>query len=233
MTDEYRPIPFRWILPVAQLLLCVAMIWPLRHAFIYEIRASVNDYRTHTESTPNQTTYPRDLMSYGTVITVEDIHRINRLVLRVRGPSLLNFPAALVELPYAIATSEKMPWIPRGMSLWSWRAISWPLVGTVLWWLAGRGIEALVAAFRGIVHPALGYVEAAIGLLLTLFGALVFLFPLIYHEARADLDFPWGFASLAGAIWMLLGGAIIAARVMQWRIRRRAAAQTNGDAIPA
>ena len=230
MSGAHRPIPFRWILPVAQLLLCVAMVWPLRRVFIYEIRASVYDYRTHR---PDQPIYLRDLMPYGIVITDQGIHRIDRLLLRVRGPSLLNFPAGLVDLAYTIGTPEKRSWVPRGMSLWYWRAISWPLVGIVLWWLAGRGIEALVAAFRGIVHPALGYGEAAIGLLLTLFGALVFLFPLIDHEARAELDFPWGFASLAGAIWMLLGGAIIAARVMQWRIRRRAAAQTNDDAIPA
>jgi hypothetical protein len=137
-----------------------------------------------------------------------------------------------LELPHVIVSHDKNEWVPVGMSFQYWRALAWPLVGIGVWWLVGRGIEALIGAFRGVVRPAITYVETAIAVLFALLGAVLFLGPLL------DPTSLWGeisrfFFILTGAIWVLLGAATIAARLAQWRIRRRSAAGANGDAVLA
>jgi hypothetical protein len=44
-------------------------------------------------------------------------------------PSVLNLPSRLVQLPYEILSNSKDEWVPVGLDLMTWRAISWPLLG--------------------------------------------------------------------------------------------------------
>jgi len=62
-----------------------------------------------------------------------------------------------------ILNPSKEEWVPLGMDVITWRAISWPLLGILFWWSAGRGIEALIATRRGLVQPEISWVKAAIG----------------------------------------------------------------------
>jgi hypothetical protein len=248
MSEEYRPLPFRWILPVAQLLLCVAILWPLRNMLIREIRLSAEAYRTHGASLKS-----RDLPSYADESRTGDRAGIQVRVidpdllppgtswknperipvtLRLWGPALLNFPSASVELPISLADPNGRFWVPSGMGLPSWRAISWPLIGLVLWWVVGRGFEALLAAIHGIVRPRITWAEILFAAAITLLGAFALLAPVV-EEIRNDPELPWVFLSLAGMLWLILGTTIIMARVLQRRIRRRIARQTDATPAPA
>jgi hypothetical protein len=68
-------------------------------------------------------------------------------------PQVLNIPVELIQIPCAILTPDKEEWVPSGLDLMTWRAISWPLVGILFWWSAGRGIDALLSARRDLIQP--------------------------------------------------------------------------------
>jgi hypothetical protein len=239
MSSEFRSIPFRWILPAAQLVLCIAILWPLRGEIISSVRSSTHAHILHDQpaQAPKvniRVLYPDllpDLSNIHTVIEERE-YRERFLRLRLWAPPLLNLPAMWLELPRAIVSHDKNEWVPVGMSFQYWRALAWPLVGIGVWWLVGRGVEALIAAFRGVARPGITYVETAIAVLFALLGAVLFLGPLV-DPTSPDSEIPRLFFILAGAIWVLLGAATIAARLAQWRIRRRSAAQANGSVVPA
>jgi hypothetical protein len=131
----------------------------------------------------------------------------------------LNVPSGLVQLPYVTLNPDKQEWIPRELDFKTWRVISWPLIGILFWWSAGRAIEALLAARRDSLLPRLSLTETVGGAVLFVFCAVVVVcFPLYEDENR--LMGPW----IAGfCIWAVLGGVMIVARVAQWRVRRRTA----------
>jgi hypothetical protein len=246
MTGEHRPLPFRWILPVAQILLSVIMFWPLRHVIVWQIRSSIGAYRGHpTELTfPVLPFEPSKAASDGPVFAIAP----SRLPLspsfsmvdfapwtngcRYWTPLMLNLPAGLLSVPYAIANPNKTEWTPRGMNYRYWRAISWPLAGLVFWWLAGRGIEAFMAAFKKRLRPALKPVEMIIAVLLVMAGVICFLTPLIGRDSNDPDSFPWVLMCLSGAMWFTFGAATIAARFLQRRVRRQLALQTGATVSP-
>ena len=238
MSGEHRPIPFRWILPVAQLVLCIVILWPLRGELIASIRSSTRAYLIHDQpaQAPKvniRVLYPDlspDFSNLSTVIEERE-YRDRFLRLRLWGPALLNLPAMWLALPHAIVTGGKNKWIPVGMFQY-WRALAWPLVGIVLWWIAGRGIEAMVAVFRGVVQPSLTYAEVIAAVLFAALGAVLFvgsiLDPISPNDTLSQLTFV-----TAGAMWALLGATIITARIGQWRIRRRLDRQADATPAPA
>jgi hypothetical protein len=239
MSIEHRSIPFRWILPAAQFVLCIAILWPLRGEIVSSARSSTHVYLLHDQlaQAPKvniRVLYPDllpDLSNIHAVIEERE-YRERFLRLRLWAPALLNLPAMWLELPRAILSHDKNEWVPVGMSFQYWRALAWPLVGIGVWWFVGRGIEALIAAFRGVVRPSIDFVETAIAVLFVLLGAVLFLGPLLDPTSlNSGISRP--FFILAGAMWILLGSATIAARLAQWRIRRRSPAQANGNAVPA
>ena len=89
---------------------------------------------------------------------------------RNKVPMALNLPVFFLQLPYVILNPEKREWIPEGMSFDVWRALSWPFVGMVFWWFAGRGIEALCAALQSMVRPRIGWVETLFAGILVVIG---------------------------------------------------------------
>lgn len=244
MTGEYRPIPFRWLLPVAQLLLCVAILWPVRHMLTREVQWSFRIYRTHVEATQDQgTPFAAAQIGPDFQVRAKDPEELRRVLQAMHerfdlgrllwGPALLNFPASVAEVPISLAHHDGHYWVPRGIELHTWRAISWPITGLVLWWVAGRGLEALIGAIRGIVRPKITWGEIAVGTFLVLMGLFAVLSPL-EADVRNDPELPWFAFGLAGLLWLLLGGTVIAARIAQWRIRRRSTAiQSNGGTVPA
>jgi len=79
-----------------------------------------------------------------------------------------------------------------------------------LWWIAGRGLETLVAIRRKLITPRIRWIEAAISLLLLFFGTIGiagFFFNGFDFLAVHFSDLLWGF----------LGGIILLA----WRKQRR------------
>jgi hypothetical protein len=242
MTSEYRPIPFRWILPVGQLLLCIAILWPLRSMLLWEIRSSIGYYTTRGASARDGSlpAEPGEFQSRVSVRVLDpnllpptmrrgDLEP-SSMTVRLWVPALMNFPASLAELPISLRDPNGRYWAPVGIGLHAWRAISWPVIGVVLWWIAGRGFEAIIASRRGILRPRITWADVVIAVLLVLMGAFALLAP-IEADVRNDPQLPWRFLSLAGMMWLAIGVAIIASRFAQRRIRHGIASQN--DAAPA
>jgi hypothetical protein len=218
MRDQPRGLAYRWILPLAQLLVCAVVLWPIRSEFVFEIRAAIRAYSPARTSEHN----PRYVLPYAFDLDLDDpqVQRsIKNAERRLWTPSVLNLPVMMVDLPYVILNPAKTEWVPKGMDFKRWRAISWPFVGLISWWVAGRGVEALLSARRSAIHPLIGWVETAIGILVLAIGLFGFIGSLV--ERSLDGDSPWVLFTAAGAIWALLGGSTIAARIAQRRIRLR------------
>jgi len=85
----------------------------------------------------------------------------------------------------------------------------------VFWWIAGRGVDALVASRRKDLVPRIGWLETVVGSLLTVSGVVAAVAIELFARAnRSGLD------ELAGAagMWAILGGLTVAARIIQSRI---------------
>jgi hypothetical protein len=95
----------------------------------------------------------------------------------------------------------------------------------VFWWLAGRGVDALVTARRKAITPRIGWTETVLGFVLGaggLVGVIAFLF-----TAGPDLyDRQLQLLMSAAGMWGLLGSLTVAARILQWRIRKAAEAMS-------
>jgi len=87
------------------------------------------------------------------------------------------------------------------------------------WWIAGRGIEALLAARRGLIYPRIRWIETFLALLPCISGVMLSIIAVVV--GRAENDSVWVIAFAAGALWTLLGAVIITARLWQWRIKVR------------
>jgi hypothetical protein len=231
MVQACRTLAFRWLLPVTQLVLCIVALWPLRAVIIQEVRDSIHAYRPLKTPPP----YPLENQQFPTLVfdlpNPRELRAFEALERRKWIPMLLNLPSGLAQLPYAILNPAKQEWMPRGMNFRTWSVISWPLVGIIFWWSAGRGIEALIAARRRLVHPRISWTETVAGAALCLFCAVASVCLPLY--GGVDEEFPVKLWIAGSGIWTVLGGAMVAARVAQWRIRRRAQLTKAPEVSPA
>jgi hypothetical protein len=214
--NNRRVIAFRWVLPIAEILVCAALLWPWRGFLAWQLRATGHAYW------PTRIEEPVHL-NVGLVAVTKTLEEMNAEELseiRISAPTLLNIPCSLLGLMRREA-------VPRGTLPEFWRSISWPFFGIVFWWIAGRGIEALVASRRHLLSPAITWIEVFVASLVIVIG--VFIWLLFFSGDRAGFIFPWPGALVASAMWILLAGATIAARVTQWRIRR----WPNADTAPS
>ncbi len=201
------PTPFRWILPAVQLAICISLLWPLRGLLLFQLQSSAHAARAKTQ----EPTYDIQLPPAGQARAVPDMSWIE---LRVQIPALLNFPCFLLGL-------ARRTMVPTGIFAEFWRAITWPLIGAVFWWLAGRAIEALVAARRHFVSPKILWVEVLVASLVILLGSGLCVGFAVDPSVREDLIYPWRLTAAAAGLWILLGAATLAARLAQRRILRR------------
>lgn len=221
MRQRYGAFPFRFALPTLQLLVCLTILWPIRGMLVFDVRSAIRS--RHSSSDPQLKLEPE---------ASPDAPQINIVVpppgvdlpfpfweLRLRGPAMLNFPVTFVELPYILCCNQNMEWSPPGINFMTWRALTWPIVGLPFWWIAGRGLDALLAARRQVLFPSLTWAETAVAVLLGLMGLLLFIMPLTEWSTTAPLDRILFLGP--GAIWASLGTLFVIARLFQWRIRRR------------
>ena len=122
MSGEHRSIPFRWVLPAAQLVLCIAILWPLPGELIASLRSSTHAYFIHDEPTQApkvdiRVLYPNLLPDFSNLHEVieERVYRDRFLRVRLGGPVLLNLPAMWLDLPTVFPTNGKNEWVPTGM----------------------------------------------------------------------------------------------------------------------
>jgi len=233
MVPDYRSFPFRWVLPSAELVVCLALLWPVRGFIFFEVMQSIRSYSGSTAKS-GATSDSKEV--YSLPITPDEQRRVDaaaKLWERRRAPPLaLDFPVLIVQLPYILVSPTKREWIPKGMSPDGWRPLSWPFVGMFFWWLFGRSVEALFAARRSLARPRINWVETTFALILFGIG-LVTLIGILTStpDDRRDIQF---LALVAGGLlWGILATATIAARFLQRRIvKRSSAAQSTSQPSP-
>lgn len=223
MQKVSRKVPFRWILPLVQLAVCVALVWPLW----LTLGRGIWGYFQRSAPTSTVVLKPQFPVYYVDLpIEPEETRGVNFLEMRMRAPAALNIPVGLMQLPYVIFSRDKNEWTPSGVKwipevLWfleTWRAILWPLIGIIFWWMVGRSVEALVAARQRVASPRISLIESAFGLSFVVLGLLicaVFVFEMSPTRTWADLIYGFG-----GGLWAALGVVVVVASFKQWKIRR-------------
>jgi len=208
LANNRRVVAFRWVLPIAEILVCAALLWPWRGILAWQLRATGHEYWPAKIDEPVHL----NVVLTPSAKTPQETNAEELLDIRISGPALLNMPCALLGLARREA-------VPRGMVAEFWRSVSWPFFGIIFWWIAGRGIEALVASRRRLLCPEITWMEVFVASLVVALGALIL--AAFLSGDRSGFVFPWPSAVAASGLWILLGGTTIVARVAQWRIRRR------------
>jgi len=221
MPLERRDYRFRLVLPAAQLLLCLCIIWPMRGLIASEVRASIETIRAEDPGSaqPPASAPPQ------IVLIPDPAFRPSRIAeVVIWMPAMLNLPAMMFELPQAILSPTHDSWRLPGMDPLIWRVIAWPVIGILFWWIAGRAVDALIAALDRLIRPSIGWAEVVLATA-TLAGGVIFcLLPFMVPDDRTGGP-PMALVGIAGGVWSLLGAATIGAYVVQWRIQRQAAKQ--------
>jgi hypothetical protein len=231
MVQEPHTLAFRWLLPITQLVLSMVVLWPLHTILIQQLRLSIREYRHQQTPLPHLAEGQQFRILEVPLSPQEqlELETFQSLEKREWVPIMLNLPAGLVLLPYAILNPSKQEWMPRGMDFKTWRVVSWPLIGILFWWSGGRGLKALLAARRHVVHPKIGWIETVVGAALFLFCTVIAIgIPICRHS---DKDFPMKFFVAGAGIWAVLGGMMVAARVAQWRIIRKREGLSNSTEL--
>jgi hypothetical protein len=221
MKKQLRTFPFRWLLPALQFSICLISLWPYRYFLIFELSSSIRTYAPAQSGKASSQPMRIDIPT----LTPEERTAFDRAekieYLRMRVPVALNLPVGIVQLPYVILNPAKTEWVPRGMLTETWRAISWPFAGVLFWWIVGRGIEALRSSRKALIFPRVTLPETIFAALFVCLGIVVLVGTVTTTpDDRRDLQF---IALLVGGLlWGVLAGLTIAARILQWRIRRKA-----------
>jgi hypothetical protein len=134
---------------------------------------------------------------------------------------MLNLPSGLLILPIAIFRPDHADWHPAVVEGFVWRAVTWPVVGIVFWWIAGRAVEALASLEHRQLSPRITLAETIPAFLIMAGGALVSVGLLIGERTGVYTDFDTAMFAIAGGLWAFLGGLTVVAYIRQWRLRRQ------------
>src|SRR5215472_1321754 len=179
----------RWMLPIAQLFLSAVVLSPLRPMLADQIQESLRSYGIVKDSTVNNPvghgSHPFDLDLSNPVVQ----RRIKIAETREWAVAALNLPGGLPDVVYAIVSPAHAEWRPRGMLMWTWRDLSWPIICIFFWWLTGRSVEALLFSRHTIPSPKIRWWEVVVSLPVLAFGAIWAAIVSIDQSSHADLPF--------------------------------------------
>ncbi len=212
--DARRPLPYQWLLPFGQLLLCLVALWPLRQPLRENASILWNDAMGPTRGflvvPPGHVADQPDIRGILTSSNDRDPSRV-----RLRIPVALDLPALLVQLPYVIVNPEQTTWRPQGISLTEWNAMFLPFAGLIFWWSAGRGFEAFLSATRKVIFPHITWLESICAVTLFLAGIVV-MCGVAFSSASQEHSLRAGAAGFA--LWCGLSVPMILAKVLQIRL---------------
>lgn len=159
--DKCRAIAFRWVLPIAEIFVCAVLLWPTRGFLAWQLRATGHSYW------PTMIGEPPRLNARVILVTktLQEMKTEGLSDLRFSAPAVLNIPCSLLGL-------LRRETVPRGFLPEFWRSLTWPILGMVFWWIAGRGIDALVASRRGFLSPQITWIEVFAAILVIALGTL-------------------------------------------------------------
>jgi len=209
-------VRFRWILPVAQLLICATSLWPVRAYVIAELKGhSVVSFHVKKLDAVSS---DQIIHALNWTPSPEQQRAIRKREARLTIPDALNVPVTFLELPFAVFSPSHREWTPRGMDFRVWRAISYPLVGLIFWWIAGRGLDALVASRKNLISPRIRWVEIAVAA--AVFLCVVAILIAFVTEESWHGDLQMELLAAGALIWTALMTIVFVARIAQWRIRK-------------
>ena len=223
----------RWtfLLPLTQLVICYAALWPTRNQVVFETGLALRAMRfARTDNTPQ---IDSEEPIFSVIVVPPSSEQEKRAEARqkmaeilTRVPEVLNTPVMFAQMPYVVLNPKKKEWVPRGFMLETWRALTWPLAGLVFWWMAARGICAYAGTRRKVLEPRLSRIEIGIaGILFCLGPVAVVGFITSTPDDRADHMF---MSLLAGTLlWGVLSVFSLIAGTRQWRMRRSSALVSN------
>jgi len=203
--EAYKSLPFRWIFPLGQLVLCALLLWPVRPRIALAFHLPM-------------LAQPPAIFQLGGPLAVFARWADNQGMDTV---ALLNLPAGVVQVPYIVMNRSKKEWMPSSeFDFKVWRAVTWPLLGTVFWWIAGRGAEAVAASRRKILVPQMHWIETVVGFLLFAMGT-TFVFGFVFFAGQDRHDLILQVLAFAAGLWAFLGSLSFGAKIAQWRLRKR------------
>lgn len=221
---------------MGQLLVCLVVLWPARVYIHQQLTSHIVPFRTTAipaqnemsddwravATIPNQQTLvPASRPKVKMVIVVTRFNNNQPAPkLRLTIATDLNLPAALFHVPIAMMRSSRRP----GTDPLAVTAITWPIVGMIFWWIAGRGIEALRNSYRNVIAPRISAPEnllAGIMLFVALFAWLMI------RSGNVTVGEPDPFGDFilksAFSLWSLFSVILLIAGFTQRRIRCRPA----------
>lgn len=221
-----RAWPFRWLLPYVEILLCFALLFPYRASIVADLFPFA---RSWERPLPGITLNPDGTVNIDPNGEFQRwFNARDRAFEFGRG---LNLPLIILDLPYAILNPDHGPWSPGHIDPKTLRAVIWPFLAIPLWWMAGCGLEALIATRRKLVAPRIGWFSAIVSFLLMAAGATLAIGILLFStpDDRADRQF----MILGGGalVWTILGSFCVLAKIAQWRISKRALAGVSPPAV--
>jgi hypothetical protein len=226
MESKPRVAPFRWILPLLELFLSVVILWPMLPNLIGEIRVSLREYGVLHDSGATDPSAPRPRpFDLSDLSDPQVRRRIELSKARDWTVATLNLPGGLPDLTYSILSPAHSEWIPRGMFMWNWRDVSWPIIGIFFWWIAGRSIEAFLYSRQGILLPKLRWWEVVASIPAGAFGAIFAIIVGFDQSTRQEFPF-WILPAVFCGMWIILGLFPSAMYIVQWRMRRRPASSS-------
>jgi hypothetical protein len=212
--DLPQPLRFRCWLPVGQLLLCALLLLPFRNVIfmeLFHIRVYSLAPDSGTKIGPDGSIQIHPNPAFERWLRAKDI--------ACAVVAALNFPGGILQLATAIFSHDGREWTPARVEFRLWRALTWPFLALPFWWMAGRGIEALLASLRKTIAPHLRWWELCTGSIFFAGGATLCIGFLLFHEP-SDLDSQLGLFIGSMAIWAILGGVMVLAKFLQWRIAK-------------
>jgi hypothetical protein len=187
-----RWLKFRWVLPLANLLLCAILLWPIRLMILRELHI------------PLPQIVAQSMMP-------DCIRWAPKSEFFLTSAMALNLPAGLIQLPYIVTSPSKREWMPVEMDFRVWRVITWPLLSLPFWWIAGRAADALRAIKDRRLTPRIGWPESIAGFLVMALFAIGFA-GLLFGLPKADRT-PELTRFVAGCgLWTFLGSLTVIAR---------------------
>lgn len=227
MSEKMKAFPFRWAFPTGQLLLCVILLWPLRSELPAHLRprppapvsrpATVSTVPASSDLKPGQ----RMIVVVGSTAPKEQRAEHTKEA-RLLIPGNLNFPAFFFDFLISDLLADRSHTDDDDFRTY-WRAVTWPLLAIVFWWMAGRAVEALIAARENLLTPRISPPEVTVAIVLLLFGGGLSL-QFAFGGEPGDLD---SYLLAAGAgLWAIVGAIMLSARLAQWRVRKAIVADT-------
>lgn len=239
-----RPgFPFRIVLPLMQLLLCLGLLWPYLPGLSSHLRRAASQYSARilgTEPPPENSQTVVDV----TPVEPGSEQTLDVDTVRLTAPAALNIPVGFLQIPFMLDDPSRSEWTPSGMWNREWRAVSWPFVGLIFWWIAGRSWEGIAAGVRFFASSQIDnaerqyrralkvhWIELLIGMALAAVGGVSCY---VLASGSGALGFARDYVLAGGAgLWAMLGLVIIIAGTVQWRVRKAERGLTQESAVAA